>query len=175
MRVLVLVGRIASGKTSVGNLIASRLPDVGVVSVSSSLAQLAQDRGVDTSSRRELQRFGLDIIEREPSVLARAIARAAPPKGVVVIDGLRSSAVLTLLTDSVDGDMRCVYLEAPGVVRKARYEARGGAEEAPFEQVDSHSIEAHVDTMRSLADVVVDASGTLEEVYVRVVEAIIDS
>jgi dephospho-CoA kinase len=170
--VLVLVGRIASGKTSVARLIAERLLNVQVVTVSSVLVQLADERGVDTSSRSALQGFGLDMIERRPEVLTRAIKEQVRSGELLILDGLRSVAVLKLLRSSSDIELRCVYLDVSTMVRKARYDRRRTSDSMTFEAVDGHPVEAQVDAMRAFADEEVDASRPLEEVTSRVMASL---
>lgn len=174
LRVLVLVGRIASGKTSTAHFIAERLPNVHVVTVSSVLRQLAARRGVDGSSRAALQHFGLELVEREPAVLAQAIAARAPDEGTLVLDGLRSAVILTLLRDVFEGSFLSAYLDVPAVVRKARYEAQLGVDVAEFEHIDAHPIEAEVEGMRTLTDVEVDASLPVEDVGDQIIKAFLE-
>jgi dephospho-CoA kinase len=172
VRALILVGRIASGKTSVATLVAKQLPDIEVVTVSSVVARLAAERGADGSSRSALQRFGLELIERQPALLAQGLAARVPEQGTLIVDGLRSAAVLGLLREIFEEDVRSVYLDAPTRVRKARYDRRRDVNEAPFEDVDAHAVEEEVEVMRTLTDRQIDASVTLDEVVVQVIDVL---
>lgn len=171
VNILVLIGGIASGKTTVARMTADRLPSAQVVTVSSVLARLAESERVDTSTRAALQRYGLDVIENRPEALARAITAMAKDGVLLVVDGLRSISVLSQLL-SFDLGLRCVYLDVPTQVRKNRYESRRAPDGATFDAVDSHPVEQQVDLMRSLVHVEVDATRPPDEVVTQILAAL---
>jgi dephospho-CoA kinase len=110
-----------------------------------------------------------------PDVWARrTLERVDPAAGVVVIDGLRSHAELQTFKDALGDDFLLVLVDCPDEVRITRVTGRGREDdtmtEGSFRERDRRELSWGLGEVLPAADIVIDNSGSIEELRDRVSE-----
>lgn len=157
---LMLSGRVRSGKTTLGCLLHERFQ----ARVFSSRALLQRLAGPDADSRAALQHAG-ERLDRETggSWLAEPFAHEvaqSPLDAVIVLDAVRVQAQLDAVRALLGPRVVHVHLHAPVEVLAKRYADDAGesgiAELGSYRQVAANATEAAVDELAEQADIVVD-------------------
>lgn len=155
MRVLLLSGAIATGKTTVGTeLVATR--EARLLRVREALAGVL---GVPPNDRRTLQVKGADLDRRTGGRWLRDyIEEHGEGDGALVVDALRTRRQTLPILDSFV-DSRLIFLEAHDETRRSRYSE--GALSDPvkasidFDTAMRHETELEVLRLKPLAHVVI--------------------
>jgi dephospho-CoA kinase len=165
-----ITGRIGSGKTSVGNYLASRY----AFQYLRYSQVLSEWRATDTGDKTRLQEIGWEVMAggMQLELNQRLIAQILPDTDVAV-DGLRHPIDYESLKNSFRSSFRLLYIDSP---LKDRWEHLRGHSRytslGMFEAADSHPVEQQIESLRGSAGFVVRNNGSLQHLYVVVDEAI---
>lgn len=154
--VIGVAGGIGSGKTEFARALTSRLGGQ-FVSFGDFVRAAAAERGLDPS-RAVLQDLGARLIaELGWQRFASAVLSPWDRESPLVVDGIRHlEAVAAVRTCVAPFVFRLVFLDADLTLRKARLSGRpSDAENLPT--IDAHSTEQAVHSLRSAADLVLNA------------------
>jgi adenylosuccinate synthase len=164
-RIVVLSGRVASGKSTLGDDLVARF---GAVRFKTN--DLIRATSADELGRRELQEAG-DRLDRRThgrwvaDGLVRELDRI-PDEALIVVDAARRLAQVEALRAAFGGQVTHVHLTAPIEVLAARYRSsRAGrpGELASYDEVAQNATERLVDRLATQADVVIDSRISSEE------------
>jgi dephospho-CoA kinase len=161
--VIVVSGRIASGKTAFADLLAQKL---GIVRTGFGDEVKARARARGCAETREvLQEIGADLVKNQPAEFCRAVLTRGNFKSGsgLVVDGIRHAEILTLMRQLLAPQaVAHIHVESSNSVRQTRMDERKRDGEIVLSKADSHSTEVQVaDTLRRLADVEIDGSHEL--------------
>jgi dephospho-CoA kinase len=166
-----LTGKIGVGKTTVARCLVAR-SGAAYVAFGEYVRAEAQLRDVQLT-RRALQDLGDALIaEHGPRVFVRHALRHAqvePGSPLVVVDGVRSQAIASLLGEfAAPAPLRLTYIEIPEELRLERVSHRRQAGDE-LAAGDRHPSEREVTTLRELADDIVSGqdSGAICDELVR--------
>lgn len=158
-----LSGRVASGKTTLGERLVKRRPGVRF-GTSTLLQQIAQRHGRTLVGRRALQEFG-DEVDNDTAgwwIANELIGHVVglPGGSLVVVDAVRMVRQIQALRRAFDCEVTHVHLTAPVAVLADRYANRwSDLEELPdYAEVGANATEAAVEALADYADVVIDTS-----------------
>jgi dephospho-CoA kinase len=158
-------GPIGSGKSDVSKRFAE-IVGAKRNSFGSTVREIAIERGLPVS-RGDLQALGALLVASERDgfcrrVVAIALNDLASP---IVIDGLRHVEVLAELKRIVNPRMvRCIYVDAPPLVRLERVGLRDGLSQSALAELERHSTEVEVEQhLRARSDYIAENSGSLED------------
>lgn len=175
-RVVVISGGIASGKSTVARNIAARLGYIPV-----SFGALVQRRAIEQGlpvSREVLQDLGAQMISSmgPPGLVHAALDQAGVPGGGhVVFDGVRHVSVLAGIR-AIAEEAICVFLSLDQRLRHQRFVLKDPSSPPisldEFAAFDGHPVEAETSELKPLADLVVDATTSVETVCDRILEAL---
>lgn len=173
-RVVVLSGRVASGKSSLADGLVSKH---GALKLSTRhlLGSEAERRGqAIPADRRSLQEFGTFLdLETSGAWIVDALRRELEMGGhakVVVVDSVRLATQLDALRMEFGRVIMHVHLTAFRADLEDRFAARNAPidDNVTFEQVQMDSTEAQVESLASLSDLHVNTSTTdVQDVLVR--------
>lgn len=154
--VVVLSGQIATGKSTLARNISDLFAGVHI-STSSLLKKALEQRGVVTTDRVLFQSEGESLDRDTNGSWVAEVIPTPTPGSVVVVDSIRvAEQVASLRSKFGPGRVFHIHLIANDDDLKARFENRG--EIASYEVSKSHHIEAQVDSLSPLADLVCDTS-----------------
>jgi dephospho-CoA kinase len=171
--VVVVSGKIASGKTTFSRALATEL-GTGCVGFGDEVRAIAAARG-QPFTREVLQPIGEELVRDRPKELCEAVLKRGGylPGSGLVIEGLRHVEVLTLLrTMLTQEDIVHVHILSPEELRMERIVSRGRAGDST-PTIDSHSTEIQlsrelpevadvtIDGEREVADMVADAAARI--------------
>ena len=169
---IALAGSVGSGKSTVAQEIAQRL-GCPVAGFGNYVRYLAIEAG-EATDRLSLQRLGQAEIEADPTNFVQRFLDWAPlvPSRSLIIDGVRHAAVdeaLRTWARSARREYVLVLLDTPVGERAAR---RHKGDEGAMVRTDGHPVERETKVLLpDLADLVVDGSGTVDEVLSRIADA----
>lgn len=162
--VLAFAGRIASGKSTVSQKVASTL-GWPWTSFGEFLRREAVREGLDPSSRKALQELGQKFIDSGWERFCRSVLRAAHwQRGQpLVIDGIRhAEAVETLKRFTAPVDVKLVFVATEEGVRRGRFRVRKEGED--LNCAERHAVEIQsLETLPRIADFTIDGSLPEEE------------
>jgi adenylosuccinate synthase len=163
LRIVVLSGQVATGKSTLATLLANRFGG-RVVSTKDLMREIASDRGdVLPDERRAMQQYGRRLDEESSG---QWVARAAglvlegdASLRLMIVDSVRLLAQVEYLRLAFGSDIRHVHLRAPHDVLSDRYARRGDAsglaELSSFDEVLRDATESAVPELAGDADVIV--------------------
>jgi dephospho-CoA kinase len=171
---IVISGRFGAGKTTLARATAASLGG-GYAGFGATIKRIALERSLPIT-REYLQALGEQLVrERAEELCRRVIAeREALGAARTVIDGLRHKEVYEILRRlSEPKRLLCIFIDLPDDLRIARIKAREALSDSQISQIDHHSTEIQVGTtIRSLADITVDNSKSIQSVADEIVSAI---
>jgi adenylosuccinate synthase len=157
-RVIVLSGRVSSGKTTLGQSLVERY---GCVHVKTQ--DLIRRALPDTpTERRALQVAGDDLDRRSKGAwVATELAKLAqvhPPDAIIVVDAIRIRAQINAIRRAFGSRVVHVHLTAPVKVLAQRYRTRSRAmrELSSYGALSENETERRVEELADKADVVID-------------------
>lgn len=134
-RVLVIAGRIGSGKSETSQFLAKRL-NAAVISSGSELQHLMDAPALQEIGRVEFQRRAEEFIRspRGPELLARRIAEiaAAMPQSRIVVDGIRQPETYDALSVAMEGQVALMYVNTPPDIAYEMYRLRESSSALDF-------------------------------------------
>ena len=162
----VLIGEIASGKTTVANALSERL-GFSVISTRRCVSNLIGVPDFESGLREYFQKKASHFIQSPdgPRRLAQEISIDASVKsGPVVIDGVRHSATLNHLRTHFPNAL-VFFIETPRDMAYANYKARAGrnASIGEFRQARHHPVEEQVSSLKHHADAYLFNGGTIDD------------
>ena len=164
--VICLAGHIGSGKTSVASAIAAGL-ECPRASFGAYVRSQVASCGGSADDRLALQEYGLQRVSSDIRSFCQDVLQfGGYVKGQpLVVDGLRHPNVYQAIRDlAAPSEVKLIYLQASEEDRQRRSSDAGVA--------DNHPVEAQIDELLQIADVVVDASLPLNDVIAIAKDAI---
>ena len=178
-KIVLISGSVASGKTTLVDLLVEEFPDVQVLKTKDIIRELARKklRRELESERRAMQEFG-DLLDKETNgrwvrdALRRKLASLgnAESEAIFIVDAVRISAQIKAIRESYGFTVTHIHLRAPKEVLSERYKSRasGLQELASFSAVAHNTTEARVAELERIADIVIDTQlSRPEDVLVR--------
>ncbi|WP_457253136.1 ribonuclease H-like domain-containing protein [Pedococcus sp. P5_B7] len=153
---VIISGKIAAGKTSLGRAIAEAGFTYGVYS--EVVADECRNRGLGTG-RNVMQQIGLEMHrELGQRELGRRLLEKSPVAAPVAIDGARWLEDIAYMREQTAGNLIHVHMNTDREERRKRFAVRGGTDEE-FERADSHQVEGEIEQLEALADYRLNNSG----------------
>lgn len=154
-----LAGGIASGKTTLAGALQASLPG----SVRVAFGDVVRRRAMATSpspSRQALQDAGLHLIQEGwPAFVSALLADIGDEPDLLIVEGVRhQEAVDALRRRLPTHDLLLVYADVPDDLRRQRLDQLGEHQESL-----SHAVERDVESLRGVADLVVDTRNPASE------------
>jgi dephospho-CoA kinase len=169
MRYSILVsGKIGSGKSHVSNYLTNQF-HIPVVSFGRMIAAQSTLRGF-AITRKNLQNFGYEMFTSlGPRLLVEEAIKLQKLQNTdaLIFDGVRHELVLFEIK-KMSRHVMTIFLKADQSTRYNRYRSKYDEKELSlidFMEIDEHPIEKGIDNLEKYADVIIDASGELENVY----------
>jgi dephospho-CoA kinase len=155
-------GRIGAGKTSAARYLSTRYGFQYT-----RYSQVLNDwLGAESSGRKTLQEFGWEVMSggRQAELNARLIAELDRARSAA-IDGLRHPIDFECLSQAFGASFRLVFLDAAAQTRfkrKPRFSTYND-----FLAADSQPVEAHIDSLRTLATATIPNEESIEDLHDR--------
>jgi dephospho-CoA kinase len=169
--VIVVSGRIASGKTTFAENLAEKLR-LTRTGFGDEVKARARANGLP-ETREVLQEIGAELVESHAEEFCQAVLRRGNfVAGCgIVIDGIRHVEILDLLRRLVlPQPLFHIHIASPDELRKSRLQERDRRGEAALAVADSHSTEIQVgDKLPAIADLTLDGN---QDVMVMVDESV---
>jgi dephospho-CoA kinase len=165
-----LAGRIGAGKTSAAQYVSSKY-GFQYTRYSAILQDWFPAHG---SNKDRLQKLGWDIMAggRQVELNSRLLAGVDHSRSGV-IDGLRHRVDFDSLSSTFGSSFRLVFLQARQETRFHRLGSRF-SDYISFQEADSHPVEAHIDSLKAFASMIILNDESLEGLY-RQLDALITS
>jgi dephospho-CoA kinase len=159
-----LAGGIASGKTTLAAALHAALPGSARLAFGDVVRRRAQAMYPEPT-RRELQETGLQLIhEGWLAFVGELLSELEGNPSVLIVEGVRHrEAVDTLREQLHERRVLLVYVEAPDSQRNERLVQR-----AESEQTLTHEVESDVESLRAIADLVVETDQPSEDLVAAV-------
>ena len=166
-----ITGRIGSGKTTVGRYLESRH---GFQYLRYSEV-LAEWRAKDPESKAHLQEVGWEVMAGGMQAeLNRRLVDRITPDADVAVDGLRHPLDYETLNNSFSLSFHLLYIDSPSRLRFDRLNQKGKyADMSKFDAADSHPVEQQIDSLRTIAELVIRNEHSLPDLYAAVDKAIL--
>ena len=164
---MLISGSVASGKTTLSDLLRSRFQKIEVLKTKEVIKELALKKlGNELpAERKAMQDFG-DRLDRETNgqwvrdALQRLLIRLGPlePEAIVLVDAVRIPAQIKAIRKAYGFSVLHFHLQTPAETLSERYRHRssGLKELASFSEVKKNPTEARVQELESAADVVLN-------------------
>ncbi len=164
------VGRIGAGKTSAAQYLSSKYG----FQYTRYSAVLQTWLAADGSDKNRLQKLGWDIMAggQQVELNSRLLAGLDRSRSAA-IDGLRHRIDYDSLSSTFGPSFRLVFLQSRQETRFERLQSRF-SEYGAFQEADSHPVEAHIDSLKSLANMIISNDESLDGLYRRL-DALITS
>ena len=176
-QVIGLAGQIGSGKSSVGQGVASAL-ECPLASFGDHVRRVASQRGLD-HTREILQAVGEELINTLAA--EEFVARVVADSGWVrtsglVIEGIRHPHIAECVSTYVrPAAYSLIFLDAPRELRELRVRERDSISPTELSGIEKHSTERDVATrIRELADHVVPATADVQAAVSEVLKVLVD-
>lgn len=166
-QIVLISGSVASGKTTLSDLLRSRFQKIEVLKTKEVIKELALKKlGNELpAERKAMQDFG-DRLDRETNgqwvrdALQRLLIRLGPlePEAIVLVDAVRIPAQIKAIRKAYGFSVLHFHLQTPAETLSERYRHRssGLKELASFSEVKKNPTEARVQELESSADVVLN-------------------
>lgn len=166
--VVALTGGAGSGKSTVGRALADRLGGE-VASFGDYVRHLANEHPAG-ADRPVLQQIGQARVDDDPEAfVCDFLTWASPGDAPLVLDGVRHLAIdrtLRRWAATVNRHYILILIEASLEIRADR---RSDGDISRIRSIDAHPVEHDIsETLPSVAEVIVDGNGTVEEVVGRI-------
>lgn len=154
-----IAGGIASGKTTLAETLQASLSNAKSLAFGDFVRQQALARDLEPS-RRTLQEVGLDLIANGwPAFVGGLLSNLTNDPPILIVEGIRHKAAVRVLKEQLpDRQALLVYVFASAEVRRQRM-----AERAEAGSAMAHAVEAEVEDLYSVADIVVAAQDPVRE------------
>ena len=166
-QIVLISGSVASGKTTLSDLLRSRFPQIEVLKTKEVIKELGLKKtGTELpAERRALQDFG-DRLDRETrgqwvrDALQQLLIRLGPsePEAIVIVDAVRILDQIKAIRKAYGFSVLHIHLQTPADTLSQRYRHRSsGLKELPsFSDVRKNPTEARVQELEDSADVVIN-------------------
>jgi adenylosuccinate synthase len=166
-QIVLISGSVASGKTTLSDLLRSRFQKIEVLKTKEVIKELALKKlGNELpAERKAMQEFG-DRLDRETNgqwvrdALQRLLIRLGPlePDAIVIVDAVRIPAQIKAIRKAYGFSVLHFHLQTPSETLSERYRHRssGLKELASFSEVKKNPTEARVQELETAADVVIN-------------------
>lgn len=154
---IAFAGKIGSGKTTVSEAV-SRSLGCKRVSFGDYVRHIVSIRGLEVT-RESLQRIGTEILEADSFEFCKNVLEYSgwSQGESLVIDGLRHSETIPLLNQLVSPvHLWIAYVDIDEQSRFERLGIREEGQRAAQTSADAHSSERQVETLRKIADLILD-------------------
>lgn len=166
-KVVLISGSVASGKTTLCDLLRSRFEHLHLLKTKDLIRELAsRELGKDLErERRAMQQYG-DRLDRETrgqwvrDGLKRLLANLGPaePEAVILVDAVRILDQIKAIRQAYGYLVTHIHLQTPRETLQVRYRHRhSGLRELPsFSDVEMNRTEARIATLEQAADIVIN-------------------
>lgn len=161
-KVIIVSGRICSGKTTIAKLLSDRL-SFPFGSFGGYLSAYSQHHKLKTD-REGLQELGQQKVQTNPSQFVKDVIefyRGVPNS--IVLDGIRHRIIFDKIKE-LTRKPYSVYVEADVETRYQRYLLRANIDYPAFLLLDNHPVELETETLKPFCDVIVDTTIPFEDV-----------
>lgn len=169
--VLGFTGSIASGKSTLSSKVAEAL-HWPRVSFGDYVRTVAQRQGLN-ESREVLQAIGVSLIDQGIEQFCRLVLTQVnwKPGQPLIVDGIRHAEAVSALRSLVaPSELLLVFIAVNESTREARLIERGLTHCEQWQQFETHSTEAQVQTvLREMANLTVDSTRKTEELVLEIV------
>lgn len=148
-------GYKGSGKTTIASAVTQHTR--GTLASFGAYVRTKAPRGVDPVTLADLGAQLLATLGPEQLVRRTIEAAGWDGSGPLIVEGIRHVDVLDVLL-TYSSQFRLIFIDTPEGVRQQRLQERDGLRASAIATLQSHSTEAGVESLRSRADLVVDAS-----------------
>ena len=158
--VIALCGSSKSGKTTLAKRVAEEL-HCRVASFGAFVRKDASKKGLTNPTRRQLQDIGNQLATQDIQEFCKAVVDDAgfEPGLPLVIDGIRHIEAIAAIQKLIPGQvLKLVYVEADLPARAKR----AGLTVEEMKSVASHPVESQSAKLRSMANLILDTSGSKE-------------
>lgn len=158
--IIALCGSSKSGKTTLAERIAIEL-HCPVASFGAFVRKAAGERGLSSPTRRQLQDIGNQLATEDIQGFCKAVLDDAGFElgSPLVIDGIRHIEAIAAIQKLVpDQALRLVYVETDLPLRAKR----SGLTVEEVKSIDSHPVESQRARLRSMANLILHTSGSME-------------
>lgn len=124
-----IAGQIASGKSTLGRALAARL-DAKLLSFGAYVRHIANEQGIDPTSRQALQEFGQKLVDESTTAFVENILTWGnyTTGQRIIFDGIRHEPVwleIVAFARRNNDTAKLIFLEIPEQERQRRLAARG--------------------------------------------------
>jgi dephospho-CoA kinase len=162
--VIVMVGKIASGKSTISKILAEKLK-ISYLSIGEFFREELRKRKVQ-ASRQNLQKLGKELflkygVER---ILGEILKKVKIVNNACIIDGIRYPEAIKILKDIYESKCITIFLDYPATTRKRRYlkEKRIGTKE--WKLIDNAFTESHILAIKDSADLIISQKGSPKKI-----------
>jgi dephospho-CoA kinase len=168
--VIGVAGRIGAGKTSAATYLSSKYGFQYL-----RYSQVLSDwLAKDPERKARLQDIGWEVMSggMQSELNSRLVAQIVPGANVAV-DGLRHPIDYESLKKHFASSFHLLYIDSPRTERWARLKAQGRYSSLElFEAADAHAVEQSIELLNESAAVVLQNSGSLQDLYASLDEVI---
>lgn len=159
-------GSIASGKTTLANILSSKL-QFQTVSFGNYVRKVAKSKGIKLE-REKLQELGENLVNRDlKSFCEQTIKQGNWVEGEpIIIEGIRHLSVLEYFEKRFGEDhFKLIYIDTPKNTRRKRFINRDAKKEnLNFSKLNAHSTEIDLESkLRNEADLILDGTASLNQ------------
>jgi dephospho-CoA kinase len=157
-KAILIVGRIASGKSTIAELISSHY-HLPIASFGSYLKSYSLSKGLSVD-RADLQNLGEDFIRKDPkSFLTEVIKFSSDRSKVMIFEGVRHKIMFELIKQMCPKAFS-IYVDVSDATRLERFLARQkdidvSKSKSEFMATNSHFVESEIVQLKGLCDYVV--------------------
>ena len=168
--IIVLIGRICSGKSTVAKVLSERL-SFPLASFGNYLIAYCGQKNLPTD-RASLQKVGQEMVNTNPTqFLQNVIDYHRGDSTSLVLDGIRHKVIF----ESVKGlakNVVAVFMDADLETRYKRYLTRNIIDYKTFLVLDTHPVELETEILKPFCDVVIDSTVNYENVLYDLIKKI---
>jgi sugar/nucleoside kinase (ribokinase family)/dephospho-CoA kinase len=151
-RIIIISGRIASGKTTLSQLISNHL-NCPFISISSYLKLELKNRKIEIN-RENLQVLGERIYKQygEATIIENTLSLINDKTRLCILDGIRYPEGIRIIKDSYATSCSTIYLDLDSESRFARNV--DNLSRTAWEKIDGSFTESSVDKIKDIADII---------------------
>lgn len=161
-----LSGPTGTGKTTAAHIL-EKTHGFLYTRFSQVLANILRDQG-EEPDRLRLQEFGQWVHEnRGQRWLCAQVVRTITGSEAAVVDGLRYPEDYAFFVERFGNNFKLVYIDSPDSERHRRFLSRDDGSQGEYTAANAHPVEQEVDKIKELAHLVIDNTGTVEQLRLR--------
>jgi cytidylate kinase len=168
--IIIVCGRICSGKSTIAKLLSDHL-SYPLGSFGGYLLSYCFENKLPTD-REHLQKLGQQKIQNDPHQFVKDVIKFYNPGSTnLVLDGVRHRIVYDIIK-KLSNKFYSVYVEADLKTRYQRYVSRHHIKYEKFISVDTHPVELETERLKPLSDLVIDTTAPVENVLLKFIKKV---